>query len=270
MGALEERLKLKEKIVDKLHMFNQLNSKEFGELEFIKSNTVFDTMCGGILRESVTVIAGATGDGKSLSTLHLACTMPQNLNILYCSCENDIRVDIQRKEQCEKFYNIPQNFFYWNFLEDELNSKKFTQLGIIDLIRDGVFDIVFLDAWQNLVPPADNGAEMKAQGDKLMEELISACRQSKTTAIITWQLARGTVAKDIQDLSSDDLSLSIGVARYASHIYVVKRSNKSTQKSQPYWKMRLIKSRTGYDGTNDTIDLISNGIFRFVNITGLH
>lgn len=262
MGILDD--KLKERILNNLHMFNDLSSKEYGALEFIQTNTSFDDMCGGILKESVTVIAGATGDGKSLSSIHLACSLPKDLSILYCSCENDIRVDIQRKEQCEKMYNIPKNFFYWNFLEDELNNKKFTQMGIIDLIKEGCFDIVFLDAWQNLVPPAENGAEMKAQGDKLMEELISACRSSKTTAIMTWQLSRGTVAKDIQDLSSDDLSLSIGVARYASHIYVIKRSNKTGKNAQPYWKMRLIKSRTGYNNVNDTIDLIPDGIFRFV------
>ena len=262
MGILDD--KLKERILNNLHMFNDLTSKEYGSLEFIQTNTSFDDMCGGILKESVTVIAGATGDGKSLSSIHLACSLPKDLSILYCSCENDIRVDIQRKEQCEKMYKIPKNFFYWNYLEDELNNKKFTQMGIIDLIKEGCFDIVFLDAWQNLVPPAENGAEMKAQGDKLMEELISACRSSKTTAIMTWQLSRGTVAKDIQDLSSDDLSLSIGVARYASHIYVIKRSNKANTKIKPYWKMRLIKSRTGYNNANATIDLIPDGIFRFV------
>ena len=235
-------------------------------LHFIKTHTWFDYMVGGLLEGSVTVIAGASGDGKSLASLHLAYALAKTFKrddeaILFVSCENDSRVDFQRKNEAEKFYGYNgDKILYWNALDNDGTKNTANKMinfnTIIDNIKEGLYKIVIIDALQNMIPPRDEGGSMKVQGDALMDQLVNAAKLSNTTVIVTWQLGRGAKSIDIEDYTVDLLSLSIGVARYASHIYAVKRQKaKKGQKNGSYWKMRIIKSRTGFNTEEDSIDL---------------
>ena len=69
----------KENIVDNINNIlsntlhgDSLRNYQYEKSEFIGTNTEFDDLCGGIQTKQITVIAGASGDGKSLTCLNLA------------------------------------------------------------------------------------------------------------------------------------------------------------------------------------------------------
>ena len=65
------------------------------EIEFIQTDSLLDDLTGGdgLSKESLTLLIGGTGDGKSLLLTHLASKMSETKKILYVSFETNFSND---------------------------------------------------------------------------------------------------------------------------------------------------------------------------------
>lgn len=222
--------------------------------EYIKvfTNTKLDSvLIEGFNPRSINIFAGRTGSGKSLALFHLAYRFSiTNDSVCYISFENDIYNDAERMQELSKTYIEKGNFDYYNYLELEALGYGVDRKSIVELFKN--YKYVFLDAYQLLTDDLEDGASMHATGNVLMKELHKISLKYGITFFLSWQLTRGAPT-DIKEIEVDDMSFSIGVARYASSVWAI--SKEQSEKSENVlWRIRLIKSRAKY---NDNKTIIS-------------
>lgn len=229
----EERLKLENDEFESKFLMDssELRTKDFGKIEYIPTSTLFDYLGYGFVKGEVAIISAPTGEGKSLSLQYLAEKTAKNSRVVYIGCENDIRIDQQRS----KNFKSDSNFKYGNTL---YNKPKELFESLCKYVAEGRCDIIFIDAINMELKQAKDGIESKNLGMDLMKALIKNAKISNTAVVLTWQLNRGCKLKDIDDISTDDMELSLGISQSASTMYVVKYNPKTKKK-----EIKLIKTR---------------------------
>lgn len=224
--------------------------------EYIKvfTNTKLDSvLIEGFNPRSINIFAGRTGSGKSLALFHLAYRFSiTNDSVCYISFENDIYNDAERMQELSKTYIEKGNFDYYNYLELEANGYGVDRKSVVELFKN--YKYVFLDAYQLLTDDLEDGASMHATGNVLMKELHKMSLKYGITFFLSWQLTRGAPS-DIKEIEVDDMSFSIGVARYASSVWAI--SKEVDEKSNVNWRVRLIKSRAKYNDNKTIISMYS-------------
>lgn len=219
-------------------------------IEYLKTNTKFDQFVGGLVRGSATVISGFSGNGKSLIGLHLASAISKNNKVGYVSCENLANIDLDRFKKVDK---KSENIVYYNVNHGSLDNVTFNDDDIISvitqMIKRDIFDVIFVDGLEVLMQQTSDGAGMYAQGNELMKKLIKAVSATKTALVITYQLNRASASKKLEDINAGDIADSLGIIRYATNVYALKRDSKE-------WRLRCIKSRVECDWSNDIISVV--------------
>lgn len=248
------------KLADNLETIPERVARGIPELHYIKTNSVLDRYFEeGFTTSSVNVIAGGTGDGKSLCLIHLAYRASYDHKILYISCENSIQTDSKRFDKIKETYEEynEDNITYINVLDKLENENTETKPAeILQLINSGKYDMVFLDSYQVLFDAeASDGATLYKIGNTIMKALYGCSVKSNVAVFITWQLARIKV-ESIEDIDENDISQSMGIARYANTMFVIRRSKKNLKN----WKIKLIKSREDFNPIG-SIELMYNDKF---------
>lgn len=179
-----------------------------GELQFLSTGVKqFDKLSGGIPCGGITIVAGATGNGKSMLLMHIASNIARNARILYISVENLPEVDKKR------FNSLPYNFDRNNFDYVGVQMQRisdYEQLAkdIVEAITTLHYKAVFIDGGDILIEGVD-GATMYENGNSFMKELLASCSVNKTAIIVSWQLSRGAIQKKIEDIDTCDVATSM-------------------------------------------------------------
>lgn len=211
------------------------------DIEFWETDTILDVLTGnGLSKDSLTVLIGGTGDGKSLLLTHLASKMSENKRILYVSFENTSKVDNSRFKDCKNVYPNAnhKNIHYVNILDNEMDEKiKWQNKYLIPLVMEEKYDLICIDAIQTTIDAVEQD-EIHRVGNVLMKELYKLVLNSKTPMIVTWQAARSTAGKKLKDVTLDDISGSIGTVRYCTNAFFIKRDGDEYSR-----KLKLLKCR---------------------------
>ena len=231
---------------------------DFPPVEFIKTGAKnFDNIVGGILKGGITVIAGGSGQGKSMVGLHLASLLSKENKVLYASMENDVRIDLKRFNDVlsKKIYDINiNNINYVNAgCEIDENNMLLSNKDIFNNLINEIpnYDIVVIDGLDLLVDLSEDGAELYKNGNLLMKLLHKSLKENglETAIIITWQMNRNANVKKIEELNQYAIGTSMGIIRYASHVYGVCRFENN-------WYLKLMKSRTEFNIDASYIDIL--------------
>lgn len=251
MDIIEEKYKealksLLDSTVDASDFLNE----EFTDDELLFTHTEFDKLAGGIPKNALTIIAGATGNGKSLSSLMVAYSLACNYTILYISCENRRRTDHARLKALTKLFGVQKAFFYVNIkdVKDKMNAIQGA------LLSTG-FDIIVLDGVQFIMRSGETGGQMLALGETLVKGILEAINtnDNKPTVLLSWQLRREATKKKLDELTTDDIAMSIGIAQACEQAYVVSKNKKDGS----IW-MGSIKNREIFEGQKESITLVRN------------
>lgn len=238
--------------------------KDLPKLEFLKTKTEFDSICGGIPKKAITVVSGYSGNGKSFALLHLASALSQDYKVLYVSVENVPQIDIERFKAVPAHYNINnKNIVYYNVAYDgtpydEVTKKIERQLAVEH------YDALFIDGGDILME-GDDGSKMYANGNKLMQRWKAIGEFCDMAVVVSWQLGRESEKKKIDEIGTSDIAQSIGVVRYASLVLAVKAIKKDQQ-----WWLKATKARFNYN--YEPYNVFNEGNFdlgKTFTITGL-
>ena len=218
--------------------------------EELLTHTEFDKLAGGIPKNALTIIAGATGNGKSLSSLMVAYALSCNYTILYISCENKRKTDHSRLKDLTKLFGVQDTFFYVNIktVKDKMNAIQGA------LLSTG-FDIIVLDGVQFIMKSGETGGQMQAIGETLVKGILDSINtnDNKPTVLLSWQLRREATKKKLDELTTDDIALSISIGQACEQAYVV-----SKNKSDGSIWMGSIKNRDVFEGQKSSITLVKN------------
>lgn len=224
------------------------------DIEFWETNTVLDVLTGcGLSRDSLTVLIGGTGDGKSLLLTHLASKMSENKKILYVSFENTSKVDNSRFKDCKNVYEHAnhKNIHYINILDNEMEDRvQWSNKYLTPLVMEEKYDLVCIDAIQTTIDAVEQD-EIHKTGNVLMKELYKLVLNSRTPMIVTWQAARSTAGKKLKEVTLDDISGSIGTVRYATNAFFIKRDGESYNRNLKILKCRESKNARWADPVID-------------------
>lgn len=234
---------------------NTVQTSEFLEETYpddeeLLTHTEFDKLAGGIPKNALTIIAGATGNGKSLSSLMVAYSLACNYTILYISCENKRKTDHARLKDLTKLFGVQDTFFYVNIktVKDKMNAIQGA------LLSTG-FDIIVLDGVQFIMKSGETGGQMQSIGETLVKGILEAINtnDNKPTVLLSWQLRREATKKKLDELTTDDIALSISIGQACEQAYVV-----SKNKSDGSIWMGSIKNRDVFEGQKSSITLVKN------------
>lgn len=223
------------------------------EIDFWSTHTLIDELTGcGLSKDSLTVIIGGTGDGKSLLLAHLASKMSTENKILYVSFENTSKVDASRFRDCETIYSNAnhKNITYFNVLDNEMSEKvRWDNKYMQNLINDSNYDIICIDAIQTTVDTVDQD-EIHRVGNSMMKDLYKLVLATHKPMIVTWQAARTAAGKKLENITLDDISGSVGTVRYCTNAFFIKREDGSR-------KLKLLKARESKEARwdNPVVDL---------------
>ena len=222
----------------------------YPEDEELLTHTEFDKLAGGIPKNALTIIAGATGNGKSLSSLMVAYSLACNYTILYISCENKRKTDHARLKDLTKLFGVQDTFFYVNIktVKDKMNAIQGA------LLSTG-FDIIVLDGVQFIMKSGETGGQMQSIGETLVKGILESINtnDNKPTVLLSWQLRREATKKKLDELTTDDIALSISIGQACEQAYVV-----SKNKSDGSIWMGSIKNRDVFEGQKSSITLVKN------------
>lgn len=218
--------------------FTDLINEELPEPEYMETEIDnFDNIVGGIIKGGITVISAASGQGKSMILSHLAFSLSNKYRIKYISLENG---EVMDKKRAVKLYN--DNIYNSNtdnidYISTEIGSDL-NQIFSESLVNLDEYDALFIDALDIMIDTAaGDGATMYQQGNGLMKCLFEIVKQFPELAIvITWQMNRSADVNKIDDLNQFSIGTSMGIVRYASHVYGIARLNNVTY-------LKLLKCR---------------------------
>ena len=199
-------------------------AKDFPEEEFLPTNTEFDLLCGGLAKNALNIIAGATANGKSLSTLMLSYNAGKTNAVLYISCENRERTDWKRVKALSEKYGIAEFFFYVNIrnVKDKMSAIEYC-------LNRGSFDLVALDGVQFVLKTGKTGGEQFNIGDEFTKCVVAKVQENDngTTLLMSWQLNReGMAAKSLDEMNPSMITTSYSLATITEYMYAVKKNPK--------------------------------------------
>ncbi len=227
-----------------IYTFDEFSGLTFEDMKFIKTNCkCIDSTLNGLVEGGIHLIAGATGNGKSLLLLHLALNIAKTRQVFYISLENDIRIDNVRFKLAKKQYGITSaSFLYMNGIDTSFvigrNQEVKKNKTLLDLLGDYNDAVVVIDGPEYITSGKD-GTEMYNSGNDLVRKLQDLCKSNNLTFLLSWQMQRGSNNVKIEDISTDYLSTSIGAPRVASSVWCIKKDNVKRN-----WALICLKSRT--------------------------
>lgn len=251
MDAVDEKYKeALNSLLENTIQTSEFLKETYPDDEELLTHTEFDKLAGGIPKNALTIIAGATGNGKSLSSLMVAYALACNYTILYISCENKRKTDNSRLKDLTKLFGVQDTFFYVNIrsVKDKMNAIEGA------LLSTG-FDIIVLDGVQFIMKSGETGGQMQAIGETLVKGILEAINtnDNKPTVLLSWQLRREATKKKLDELTTDDIALSISIGQACEQAYVV-----SKNKSDGSIWMGSIKNRDVFEGQKSSITLVKN------------
>lgn len=229
----------------------QLLGKVYEEEERVLTHTEIDKLCGGIPKSALTIIAGSTGNGKSLSSIITAYHLALDSTVIFVSCENRERTDQKRIKALNEKYGPRDKFFYYN-VKRVVEKEK----SIMSLLECGEFDIVVIDGMQFILDSGRNGSESKAIGEKLVKQMIADINynENKPTVVLSWQLNREGNKLDLSDLTPAHIAMSMDVSTACEQMFAVKKIKKTKDIC-----MASIKNRDTDEDSMNTIQLTHGG-----------
>lgn len=242
-------------LLDNTVQASEFLKETYEDEEALLTHTEFDKLSGGIPKNALTIIAGATGNGKSLSSLMVAYSLACNYTVLYISCENRRKTDNSRLKDLTKLFGVQDTFFYVNIkpVKDKMNAIKGA------LLSTG-FDIIVLDGIQFIMKSGETGGQMLAMGETLVKGILEAINtnDNKPTILLSWQLRREATKKKLEELTTDDIAMSIGIAQACEQAYVVQKGRDKEGKPNGSIWMGSIKNREVFEGQKSSVTLVRN------------
>lgn len=229
---------------------NTLKELPIPPIGMLTTDTEFDNLAGGIPQNHFSVLAAGTGVGKSMSSMLLACAYAQKYKVCYIALENDMAEDKDRISSKDFQYKDLKNLDYISLdcLDNSLSS--FVYIAIRWLLRTKKYDLFIIDGLMLYLPDAKDGMSSYNIGNAVLGEIARICKKLSKTVLLTWQLSREAISKNFDELNDGDVATSIGVSRYAGHVYVLGR-DKPTKKNDvvtfPTTKMKVCKIRVNKD-----------------------
>lgn len=243
-----------------------------------------DSLIGGIKRQSLIILAGATGMGKSLLLMNILIKLAKSgVRVAYFDLENGAELMAQRFLMI--WYGLTREYFMdktnnedahrkWEEISGKINLFNHEQLyelsytnkqditwNIINLIRGSQADVVAIDplqAFETGIPEVEV-IRMQTDTTKKFKELA----QKLNTSIIICHHVRksqsggGTWIEDIEDVhvvkyrvpTIDDLKGSSGITQYATDVWaMVRTAGHSTKEGRGKTFFRVLKARRGMQG----------------------
>lgn len=230
---------------------NEWYELDIPEIEFIKTGAQnFDDIVGGIIKGGITVVAGGSGQGKSLIGLHLASLLSATNKIHYISIENALQIDLKRFSDLSSKRIYSMNMYNIDYENANMIDDSYSALfkSIVATMND--YDVIVIDGLDLMIDVAEDGADMYKNGNILMKNLHNALKDNPfVSIIITWQMNRNSNVKKIDELNQYAIGTSMGIVRYASHVYGVARIDKQ-------WFLKLMKSRTEFNIDKQYINIL--------------
>lgn len=237
--------------------YEDIISTDIPPKEHVKTGTKLDDLCnGGFVKGEVHLFCGSSGQGKSLSLLHLAlnCAIEGN-SVIYIVFENSYEEDFERIKDAHNIYkdyindNLYNNFIYYNDSEERGNTKEKLETILSNLEEN---DIVFVDGTEFLIS-GSSPTEISSNGRTIMSTLVVSVRKTNSTLVMSWQTNRLAGGKKIEELGIEDLSGSMSMPQQASSVWLVRQWREKTFN----WKIRRIKCRGKVEQKNDTINVLN-------------
>lgn len=232
---------------------DELEELDLGEPEFLPTNTWLDKYVGGFEKSEITGIYGPTKSGKSFVALYAALNASTTSKVLFISCENSLRLDNSRINMFKE-KDVKYNFQLLNYDLTGLEYEEFFK-RVKEIIED--FDLVVIDGWNYILPPEEEGGGLFKSGGEFIRELRRAARNTNTSVAITWQLSRGNKQKGVDELTSDDVAISIDVPRTCVTSFLVKAETvKVKGEEKDAWLIKHEYSRSKKAKTDRLLQLL--------------
>lgn len=237
-----------------------------------------DRMVGGIRRNTVTVLVGATGMGKSMFAINVMVNMARNgTKVAYLDLENGAEVagerflriwyklpkewfdDSKHKEQASQMLQeiFDGNISYWSPLAlkavDFFNQDRKMLTDILTTLCIGN-KVVFIDPLQMLTIKTSQAELMQEQG-AILEMLNEITKKHKSAVVLCHHLRKSTTTggvwvEDTDDVQApkvrvptiDDVKGSSMIADHATDVWGFVKT--TTGKSL----LRVLKNRNGFEG----------------------
>lgn len=240
-----------------------------------------DDIAGGIKLGSTTIIAGATGMGKSLLSLNILINMAKSgRKVTYFDLENGS--EVSKKRILKAWYGLKEDFFadkgnadnalemlldteesmeYWN--HEELYKWGLTEKGIsliVEMIKTSKSEVFLIDPLQALETKADN---QLYQEQGVITRKFKEIAQEKGKAILICHHVRkstsggGVWVDDIDDVEGikyrlptlDDLRGSGKISDFATDVWsMVRTASSPTKEGRGKTLLRILKNRVGSTG----------------------
>lgn len=229
---------------------NSLKELDIPPIEMLTTDTNFDDLAGGIPQSHFSVLAAGTGVGKSMSSMLIASAYAQKYKVCYIALENDLAEDKDRISSEQFQFKDLKNLDYISLdcLSDYLHNSVY--YAIRWLIREKNYDLYVIDGLMLYLPDARDGMESYNIGNTVLGEIQRLCKKCHKTVLLTWQLTREAIGKKFEELSEGDVATSIGVSRYAGHVYILGRDKpkkKDGVDTFPPVKLKISKIRVNKD-----------------------
>lgn len=245
---------------------NWLNWKdiEVEPIDFLKTGTVIDTVCGGIVRGTMTVISGSTGNGKSMFAAQLAYFMSQHHKVAYLSMENTKNEDLKRFSSFERQFGFTAKFNYAREL-----------IGIKDLEVPADTEVLFIDSFDFMLENSmdgvlQNGFQSSVACNELSKRLIEFAETNNVAIVVVVQLNTEAERSELWELLPSNIKGGYTISQKATHIWAIQNKNG--------FKIKMLKNRIGTKdndiymvngGPADRrLDLTKDSKFETINIKG--
>jgi replicative DNA helicase len=248
-----------------------------------------DILLGGIKKQSLVILAGATGMGKSLLLLNIFINLAKRgIKCLYFDLENGADLTVQRALMI--WYSLTKEYFMDKTNHDDavrkyqhitdclqiVDHEQLYELGYATgypldwnmrtLINGSNADIIAIDPLQAFESGVSDKDVLRVQTDttKTFKELaqklnipIVICHHVRKS-----QSGGGTWVEDIEDAQTikyripniDDLKGSSGITQYATDVWAMVRTvGHGEKEGRGKTFFRILKARRGMQG--DTKDL---------------
>lgn len=258
---------------------------ELAEMMFAKDQVVghssgyssLDQYIKGIRPGSFTVLAGATGIGKSLFALNILVNLGKNqVPTEYIDLENGEIVSKRRlvsmwgnknHEFFESPLNIGETYLILSHIGDYISYWDRYSLGSGNLYNNLLYrlhqtkaEVILIDPLQTLETETDSTSAFNEQG-KIVRELKEFAQNKKKAVIICHHLRKGQSTgkwvTDWEDVSErryqmptiEDLKGSGKIADYATDVWgIVRTAGAETKEGRGKTLLRILKNRNGLIG----------------------
>lgn len=270
--------------VDDYEVYKAIADKMFSKQQLEGYQTGYsslDAYVQGMKPGTLTILAGATGMGKSLFGLNILINLARReVETQYFDLENSKTLSHQRL--IAMWTGKTRDFFLDEANKEEAIKSMYEYTGYIsymekdDLGKDGnLFQnllkwlnvskakVILIDPLQTLESETDSSSSFNEQG-KIARELKEFAQRKNKAIVLCHHLRKGSKAgewvTDMDDIketryqmpSIEDLKGSGKIADYATDVWgLIRTKNANTKEGRGKTRLRVLKNRTGLTGDLD-------------------